>query len=246
VVWLSPDYVVVYDRANSVVPNEFKRFNLVVMNTPTITGQSAEIVANGQQLTVQVVMPPTAIIREQHFWTTDPSQEVNAVSALDTSYDRLIIEDPSNPLSLRLLTVLQGTDAAVVADAASPVHSVAGAAFDGVTIKNTAVMFPASIAQPATATTYTVPATVTRHLITGLTPGAGYDVTLATVSNVTTVSVVPGSTYAADVGGVVGIGFPAPSNPSQGGVVVGQKLKPPPGASAAGTYRSPTISTPTP
>jgi FG-GAP-like repeat len=178
---------------------------------------------------VQVVMPPTAIIREQHFWTTDPSQEVNAVSELDTSYDRLIIEDPSNPLSLHLLTVLQGTDASVVADAASPIHSVAGAAFDGVYIKSTAVVFPASITQPATATTYSVPSTVTQHLITGLSPGGGYNVTLATVANVTTVSVTPGSMYTADVGGVIGIGFPAPSRPSQGGVLVGQKLKPPAG-----------------
>jgi len=234
VVWLNPDYVIVYDRANSAAPNEFKRLNLVLMNTPTISGQTAQVVANGQQLTVQVVMPPSAIIREQHFWTTDPSQEVNAVSALDTSYDRLIIEDPSNSLSLRLLTVLQGTDASVAADAASPIHSVAGAAFDGVTIKNTAVVFPASILQPATATTYMVPATVTRHLITGLAPGGGYDVTLATAANVTTVSVMPGSMHTADIGGVIGIGFAAPSDPTQGGVVVGQKLKPPPGGVGSG------------
>ena len=235
VVWLNPDHVIVYDRANSAQPNEFKRFNLVLMNTPTITGQTASIVANGQALTVQVVMPPTATIREQHFWTTNPSQEVNTVSELDTSDDRLIIEDPSNPMSLRLLTVLQGTDAGVAADAASPIHSVAGAAFDGVTIKNTAVVFPSSIARPATATTYTVPATVTRHLITGLAPGGGYNVTLSTVANVTTVAVTTGSMYTADVGGVIGIGFPAPSNPTQGGVVAGQKLIPPPGGIGGGT-----------
>jgi FG-GAP-like repeat len=235
VVWLNPDYVVVYDRADSAQPNEFKRFNLVLMNAPTIAGQTANIVANGQALSVQVVMPPTATIREQHFWTTDPSQEVNAVSALDTSYDRLIIEDPSNPMSLRLLTVLQGTDAGVAADAASPIHSVAGAAFDGVTIKNTAVVFPSSIARPATATTYAVPATVTRHLVTGLAPGGGYDVTLSTAANVTTVSVTPGSMYTADVGGVIGIGFPPPSNPTQGGVVAGQKLQPPPGGIGSAT-----------
>ncbi len=234
VVWLNPDYVIVYDRANSARPNEFKRLNLVLMNTPTISGQTAYIAANGQALTVQVVMPLTATIREQRFWTSNPSQEVNAVSELDTSYDRLIIEDPSNPKSLRLLTVLQGTDASVAADAAYPIHSVAGAPFDGVYIKNTAVVFPSSIAAPATATAYTVPATITRHLITGLTPGGGYDVSLSTASNMTTVSVTTGTMYTADIGGVIGIGFPTPSKPSQGGVVAGKRLQPPPGSSGGG------------
>jgi hypothetical protein len=227
IVWLAPDHVVVYDRADSAQPNEFKRFNLTLMNTPTINGQTARIVKNGQALTVQSVMPPTTTLHEQHVWTTNPSQEINAVSQLDTSFDPLIIEDLANPKSVRFLTVLQGSDAAATADIAYPIRSVGGANFDGVYFGVTAVVFPQSLSQIGSGTTYQVPPGITQHLITGLTPGAGYDVTLTVANSQTTVTVAPGTTYKADVGGVIGIGFPSPSQPSQGGVVVGQMLQAP-------------------
>lgn len=225
VVWLVPDHVVVYDRVVSKAANEFKRFNLVLTAAPTITGQTARAVSNGQALTVQSVMPSTATVHEQHVWTSDPSQEVNAVSELDTSYTRLVIEDPANPQSVRFLTVLQGSDASAAADTAFPIHSVAGQAFDGVYFADTAVVFPQTSPGRANAsTTYRVPSTVTRHLITGLKPGAGYDVTLVAAGGQITVTVGPGTGFTADVGGVIGLGFPAPSAASQGGVMASQKL----------------------
>ena len=226
IVWLKPDHVVVYDRADSAAASEFKRFNLVLMSTPTINGQTARVVNNGQALTVQSVMPPTTTVAEQHVWTTSPSQEINAVSQLDTSYDRLVIEDLANPTSVRLLTLLQGSDAAASADIGYPIHSTAGASYDGVYFSDTDVVFPASLAQIGSATTYQVPNGVTRHLITGLTPGSGYDVTITPGAMLTTVAVAPGTTYTADVGGVIGIGF-APAQPSQGGVLAGLKLQGP-------------------
>ena len=233
IVWLKPDHVVVYDRADSAAANEFKRFNLVLMNAPTINGQTARIVSNGQALTVQSVMPPTTTVHEQHVWTTSPSQEVNAVSQLDTSYDRLVIEDLANPTSIRFLTLLQGSDAAASADIGYPIHSIAGATFDGVYFTDTDVVFPASLGQIGSGTTYQVPNGVTKHLITGLTPGAGYAVTITPGASLTTVAVGPGTTYTADVGGVIGIGF-APSQPSQGGVVAGLKLQGPASGGSGG------------
>jgi hypothetical protein len=64
---------------------------------------------------------------------------------------------------------------------------------------------------------------VTRHLITGLTPGAGYNVTMTASGGQTTVTLTTGSTYVADVGGVIGIGFPASPTPTQGGYAPGFK-----------------------
>jgi hypothetical protein len=68
-VWLYPDHVFVYDRGTTKSPSRFKRFNLVLMNPPTISGNTARSVAGGQALTVQSLMPAAATLYEQHFWT---------------------------------------------------------------------------------------------------------------------------------------------------------------------------------
>jgi hypothetical protein len=224
IVWLNPDYVVVYDRAASASANHFKRFNLVLMNTPAISGKTARITAGGQTLTVQSLMPANATLAEQHFWTNDPATEVDATSLLDTSYDRLVIEDTSNPGSIRFLTVLQGTDAAVLADTAMAIHSTGGSPFDGAYVKNVAVMFPVTLGQSFTGLSYSVPSTVTRQLITGLTPGAGYNIAISTSGSTSTVTVTPGSALVADVGGVIATGFPASASPTIGGSVTGVAL----------------------
>jgi hypothetical protein len=51
----------------------------------------------------------------------------------------------------------------------------------------------------------------------------------------TTVTVAPGSALLADIGGVIGIGFPASVNPTQGGVVLGQALIGPLSAASGGS-----------
>jgi hypothetical protein len=134
IVWLNPDIVVVYDRAASAAAGEFKRFNLVVMNTPSIQGRTAVIANNGQVLTVQSLLPATATISEQRLWTAYPAQEVNQTSILDTSRDRLVIEVPANPLSTQFLTVLQGSDVGAQKWVASALHSTAGLSFDGAVV----------------------------------------------------------------------------------------------------------------
>jgi hypothetical protein len=144
-VWLNPDHVIVYDRGTTKSPGRFKRFNLVLMNLPTISGNTARIVAGGQSLTVQSLMPAAGTLYEQHFWTSSPSQEFQTPSILETANDRLIIEDKSEPLDVRYLTVLQGSDANVAADPATAIHSIAGAAFDGASVGNTAMVFPTTL-----------------------------------------------------------------------------------------------------
>jgi hypothetical protein len=75
---------------------------------------------------------------------------------------------------VRYLTVLQSSDANVAADPATAIHSIAGTDFDGTWVGNTAVVFPTTLGQAFSSTTYTVPSTITRHMVTGLTPGALY------------------------------------------------------------------------
>eukprot|EP01037_Dinobryon_pediforme_P025441 gene25441-27597_t len=234
IVWLNQTHVIAYDRAISGKTGRFKRFNLVTQAPPTISGKTARVVANGQALTVQSLLPTTASLREEHFWTTNPAQEVNATAELDTSYDRLVIEDTAKPTTVRFLTVLQGADAGATADTATAFTSTSGAAFDGAWVGNSAVVFPQSITSAVTATSYQVPASVTRHLITGLTPGAGYNVTLTTSGNVTTVALTTGTAYTADAGGVIGIGFPAPAFPPQTGAFIGTALINPNGSGGTG------------
>ncbi len=217
IVYLNPDYVVVYDRAQSAAAQEFKRFNLVLMNTPTITGHIARISAGGQSLTVQSLLPTTATITEHHNWHTNPAQEVSQTSALDTSYDRLVIEDPANPQSAHFLTVLTGTDAGTLAAPASVIHTIAGAAYDGAVVNKTAVMFAATLGQVFTTTSYTVPVAVKHHIITGLTPGATYDATITKTATTQTVTIAPGTTLTADIGGVLSLGFGASADPTTGG-----------------------------
>ena len=48
-------------------------------------------------------------------------------------------------------------------------------------------------------------------------------------------TVAPGSALLADIGGVIGIGFPASVNPTQGGVVLGQASIGPLGAASGGS-----------
>jgi hypothetical protein len=180
-------------------------------------------------------MPPNATVREEHFWKTDPSQEFSQPSLLEMANDRLVIEDTTNPSDVRFLTVLQGTDVSVSADPATAIHSTSGTPYDGAWFKNTSVVFPTTLGQTFTWTSYNLPNSVTRHLITGLTPGAAYDLKINTGGGMTTVTVGPGTALVADVGGVIGIGFPASANPTQGGVVVGQALIGPSGSVSGGS-----------
>jgi hypothetical protein len=99
---------------------------------------------------------------------------------------------------------------------------------------NTAVVFPTTLGQAFSSTTYTVPSTITRHMVTGLTPGAPYTVGVAANGGTTTVTVTAGGGVNADVGGVIGIGFPTSADPTVGGVITGHALIPPSSSGGSG------------
>jgi hypothetical protein len=230
IVWLNPDHVIVYDRADTSQAGLFKRFNLDLTAVPSISGSTATVTTSGgQMLTVQSLLPAGASVYEQHSWTTDPSQEFDAPSLLETCTNRLVIEDATNPASTRFLTVLQGTDSGVAADAATAVASAAGTAYAGAYVGNTVAMFPVSLGGSFASTSYAVPSSVTRHLVTGLVPGAGYTVSTKSSGGTTTVTVTAGGATVADIGGVVAVGFPASADPTIGGTKAGWTLTNPNG-----------------
>ncbi len=101
--------------------------------------------------------------------------------------------------------MLQGADAGAGADGAVAIKSE-DEAFEGAVVRGTAVLFPVNVGAAVTQLAYTAPAGVTRHLITGLTPGAPYTAQTSTVSGGVRVTLQPGGTQTADSGGVLLIG----------------------------------------
>ena len=74
------------------------------------------------------------------------------------------------------------------------------------------MLFPVDLDAPFTSTTYVVPAELSplsggsAHLITGLTPDGGYDVTEQAAGGAVRVTVSPGTMFRADSGGVLLLG----------------------------------------
>jgi hypothetical protein len=118
---------------------------------------------------------------------------------------RLRVDAPGNPQAVRFLHVLQGADAGASADAATAIKSDDGA-FEGAVVRDTAVLFPVTAGAAVAQIAYVAPAGVTRHLVTGLTPGVAYTAQTAAVAGGTRVTLRPGGTQRADGGGVLLIG----------------------------------------
>jgi hypothetical protein len=201
IIWLKPDQIVIYDRATSKTAGRFKRFNLNLLVNPTITDHSAiATTAGGQQLIIQSLLPANTTL------TVSAAENFNAVAQMETTNFRLVIEDPSNPSDIRFLNVLQGLDPGASPTATQLLQSSAGTPFSGVAVGTTAVLFPVDLHAPFTSLTYSVPAAISGQLITGLTPGAGYDVAMQPIGNNLEVTITPGVSFHADSGGVLSLG----------------------------------------
>lgn len=208
IVWLKPDHLFVYDRAETKTAGRFKRWWLQLPRPATISGARATMLtAAGQQLFVSALLPANAVMtaandNEQHIEDT--------AAANDPMKVRLRVDAPGDPRSARFLHVLQGADAGASADPAAVIRSE-DAMFEGAVAHGAAVLFPVALGAPMTQMAYVVPADVTRHLITGLTPGAGYTAQTAPVAGGIRVTVQSGGAQAADSGGVLLIGGGAAS-----------------------------------
>ncbi len=70
-------------------------------------------------------------------------------------------------------------------------------------MRDTVVLFAVSLDKPVGAFSYASPAAARTYIITGLEPGAAYDVTTQRAGDSVKVSVKPGARYKADGGGVL-------------------------------------------
>lgn len=200
IVWLNNDYVVVYDRAASAHTGLFKRFNLSVINNPTIQGNVAvETLNSGQQLFVQTLLPAAPSITAAY-----TAGNLSPIAQMEPTRYILTVEDPNRPAVTRFLHVLQGADAGTGMVAATYLQSTQGTAFDGAVFGNSAVFFPTQANASVTTTNFLVPSSVHTLLLTGLNPGSGYGLSVQSGSNGTQIVLTPGGTGAtADSAGLL-------------------------------------------
>jgi hypothetical protein len=193
-VWLKPDRVVVYDRAASKTAGRYKRFWLnLPYDATTVGGLTTMPTPGGQKLYVKTLLPAGASIAVEN---------VESLSSEEAGYDvisqRLHVEDPASPLSVRFLNVLQGADGGTGPDAVSLVTSTAGTPFAGAKVNGVVVMFPVDVGALSSVTFDGGSASI----VTGLTPGATYAAAHAGAS----VTVTPNGDLTADASGAIVIG----------------------------------------
>jgi hypothetical protein len=192
---------VVYDRAETEGPGYAKRWWLQLAEPDTVRGQQdVSTTPGGQQVFVTALLPagaaPQAINQTEQFVE-------DTIAHHEPMQVRLMTEAPGAPESVRMLHVVQGADEGAAARPTALVRSDDGQ-WEGALIGDTVVLFPQSgLPAPPDALRYSAPAGAVVHLITGLTPGAGYDVQMERTDRGVAVSIQPGSALQADEGGVL-------------------------------------------
>lgn len=202
-VWLQPDTIMVYDRAASKTAGRYKRFWLSLPGAPVINGKRATVTtAGGQQLVIDALQPANADLSISTQLPNGYGYNETAVGEMMTH--RLKVEAPGGPATVRFLHVLQGLDAGATAAPATLIESSSGTAFAGAVVNETVVLFPVEWGATFSSVTYSAPVGVGKHLITGLTPNAGYAVTQQTSNGQVQMTITAnGATVTADNGGVL-------------------------------------------
>lgn len=203
IVWLQPDYIVVYDRVSSKTEGRFKRFWLQTPKLAQVSGNRATMTTEkGQLLFNTTLLPKNAAI------DAEPPDEFGATNTAqdEPMQFRLKIEAPGGPKDVRFLNVLQGAEAGASPADTKLVESTNGTLYAGTVVNGVAVMFPVDLADKFAGTIYEVPLGTKAHLVTGLAPNAGYDAEVTNEGGSVRVSVKAGSQYKADDGGVLVIG----------------------------------------
>jgi hypothetical protein len=208
IAWLKPDVIVIYDRATTQSDKLFKRFHLVSGGNAEVSGRLATFTTpRGQKLYLHSLLPPGAVL------TATKAEPFNGVATGEPSRSKLRVEDPASPRDVRFLHVLEGADAGATTAAVSTVRSLAGTPFEGAAVGAFAAVFPVDLVTPFRRVTYSVPARVTAQIVSGLRPGAPYDVTFTPANGAVEVTVAPGTAYVADEGGVIALGGFAAKKP---------------------------------
>jgi hypothetical protein len=200
-VWLKPDLIIVYDRADSPA-GRFKRVWTQLPQPATVSDLRATMTTTaGQRLFVTALLPAGASMR-----AVDPAGDNvgDTVAQGEPMTSRLVLEAPDGPRA-RFLQIYQGADPGAQAAEAALIRSASGDPFEGAAVGGVAVIFPVDSGRSFAGTRYTAPTGTSGQIITGLTPGAGYTVTVNAGAAGVDVSVTPGGTIMADSGGVVAI-----------------------------------------
>lgn len=203
--WLKPDHLIIYDRATSQTAGLFKRFNLCLPAAPSVAARSSggsfltETLPSGQRLFINSLLPAAGTVSINSL-----SNLITTVAEGEPCHYRLTIEDTNNPANIRFLHVLQGADAGESADATTNFQSTSGNAFEGVSVRGAAVLFPVNVlSNNFTSVGYTAPAGITNHYLVGLLPNQSYSVTVQTNVGQIQVTVGSGAGVTADNAGLL-------------------------------------------
>jgi hypothetical protein len=161
VLWLKPDLIWVYDRAETASGSSFKNWNIDTQTLPVISGNVAAMTStSGQKLYI------TSLLPGRSSFTAAPHTLQGAPVAA------LLTDTASTNNSVRMLHTLEGRSSGG-ATTATLVQSSAGTSFDGGVIGATIVLFKRTLGDTFTSVTY--PASgATTHYIAGLTPNTPY------------------------------------------------------------------------
>jgi hypothetical protein len=122
---------------------------------------------------------------------------------MDPMTHRFSAEDPAKPADVRFLHVLQGANANGAKIVPTTVLSSAGVTFEGAVIGTRAVMFKRDLYANFTSTTFTVPATVTERIVTGLAVNGAYTITTQNVAGDVQITITAGGNVTANAAGML-------------------------------------------
>ena len=169
VLWLKPDQVFIYDRANTKSSVSFKNFYLDLQTSPSIMGNQAAMTSlKGQKLFVTALLP------------SSPSL---SASALDTRHESgapvttLLTSKGGTAAETRMLHVIEGKDSGPASQTIL-VQSSAGTKYDGAIIDGSIVLFKRTLSDQFFSITYAASG-ATKHFITGLAADHSYSISAA-------------------------------------------------------------------
>lgn len=196
IVWLKPDHVVIYDRAETATEGRYKRFCLQTPSSPQVSGKMVTATTKGGQLMFLTSLLPT----DASISTDVPVIEYNAGGEPMT--ERVKIEVKGK--RARFLNVVQGADAGASADPAVRVSGTGSVAYDGAVVRGTLVAFPEDLGKSPDSVSFEVADTTEAFVITGLEPNAAYSAQVgAPEGGKITVIVTAGGDRTADQAGVL-------------------------------------------
>lgn len=196
-IWLKPDWVVIYDRADAPATN-FKRVWWQLPEIASINGLQADMTtAAGQHLFITTLLPADATMTLVDA-TNDGVEDT--VATFEPMTERVMVEAPVTD-SARFLHLVQGANAGTTPTTAALIEADAG--FTGVVVNQTAVLFAHTWNQPFNTFSYTAPAGTLQHIITGLPPSTDYTVTVTEAEAGITLTIAPNGDVPADEAGVL-------------------------------------------